>query len=197
MNRFSTGAFEPSHLSGDIQEVFRGAREELSVCGVLRQFLMSRFGAIFESQLFMKLVAYPDRFTYDNALTWNSLLTTVETEEFISMPILRQGVGVLLMASNISKNPDLIREVCPDLPPELVAFFLNNYKTEAIKTDLFVKRNKLEAIPEVIEKVSFSERFEWGGLEENGRLRNWNDVSRDEDLIGHYEYLDEYTSDRD
>jgi hypothetical protein len=197
MNRFATAAFECRGLESDFRDLFSGVREEIRMGDIMTKFLLGRFIVLFEHRLLLKLIENQSRFNFQNSMTWSSLLTAVESDEHVSLPLVRQGISALLMAQAISKEPDIIKDVCPGISPELVAFFLQNYKTdmnvkEEIKLAAFRKRHKVQEVLDVKKLVPPCPRIGWAKLIQCVFLQNWCAIARDEEQLQHYDYLLQY-----
>jgi hypothetical protein len=88
----------------------------------LNGVMMNYFLAEFQTLAANKILQNPSRLTFSNAMIWNGLMTAIEGDLRISLPILRELVLAINMAPSIAERPEIAKEVCPMLSLTLIAF---------------------------------------------------------------------------
>ena len=199
VNRYCTGSFEFDELLLDFKDVMTLVRDSFCFGDEINKLMMDRFVSLLEYRFINKILENPSRFTFTNSMMWNSFLTAMENDERISMPVLRQVVSALVMASSISKQPDMADEVCPDVPKVVVTFILMNYVTdknqpEKVKPLNFAKRCKISEIPEVLEPMSPCDDIDYSRLLHAANLTNWNQCGKDEEILHEFSYIATYAA---
>ena len=199
VNRFSTANFEFDNLLLDFKDVLRMCRGSLKMSDTLNRTIMERFVYLLEYRLMNKLLENPSRFNFTNGMVWNSFLTALESDERISMKSLRGVISTFVMAPNIATAPEMTREICPTLPPIVVAFILQNYHQdanvpEAIKAGAFLKAHKIKSVPEVLDKLEPVDKASDSLAFQSAKLHNWSVCREDEELLTHYSFMREYAS---
>jgi hypothetical protein len=127
VNRFATAAFAFFNLLKDFRDVVQGIRRSFKYGDVVNAYLLNQFVVLFERKLLNKVIENPARFNFRNAMLWNSLVTAFENDERVPLPLLREGISGLVMASKISTEPEIASEVCPNIPPIICAFYCQNF----------------------------------------------------------------------
>jgi len=123
-NRFATAKFEMNLLLDDCKELLDRAARALAFPREMNAFLIDYFIGEFQLRAANKILQNPARFTFSNAMIWNGFLTAVESDLKLSLPRLREVVLALNMAPNIAKNPEIAREICPNLPMTTIGFVI-------------------------------------------------------------------------
>lgn len=151
MNRFSTAKFEDISLLEDFNEIFGNVSSQLNFPDPIKRHLSEEFKKQFDRFALIKVIDNPNRFTFTNAIIWNTFLTTLDSDAHLTFKLLREGISALIMAPNIAKSPTLADEICSDLSKVLVAYILMNYipddvLNQPINPLLFIMNNNIEGI---------------------------------------------------
>ena len=68
--------------------------------------------------------------TFGSAGQWNTLITIMDGDKDIHLKLFRQAVGVLMFGQPLCGDPGLAKELCADLPPDVVLHLLNSEKPD-------------------------------------------------------------------
>jgi hypothetical protein len=196
LNRFVTAAFDFGNLLHDFREVAHDIKTKAHVSPTIDTFLVKAAFWTLERLAVNKLVRYPERFNFTNAMTWNSFLTAFENDERTLLPLLRQVISALVLPLNIARDPPLIPDICPDIPPGVIAFFLANYGKDvnipdAIDVQLF---NSYWAVRSVHTPEPFPLEFpiDLEELRKAAHVENWCVVAWDDENLAEMEDLRAY-----
>jgi hypothetical protein len=136
------------------------------------------------------------RCTFTNAVSWNSIVTVLDTDMDIPLPLTREAIAVLMMAKALCNDPDLRSEICPNLRLPVVLFLL----MKEVPDDMLPGRNDWEAFmkhwhlvpmgPECLSaRVVWNEDF--GGVWD-GVGRDWRKAEFSEEQLDAFPYLRSY-----
>ncbi|OHT05694.1 hypothetical protein TRFO_05840 [Tritrichomonas foetus] len=194
VNRFSTATFEFDYLLSDFKDVMAMNRNSFKYGQLINTYVMNWFLLFFEYNLLNKIIQCKTRFSFSNAMQWNSFLSAFESDEKVTMKRLREVISALVMAQSISQNPELRDEICPNLPPYLILYFIANYSKDsnikhALKTSAYMKKYKIKAIPQKYDPLPPPNSFGLMQLMKNLYLNSWNKCSEDEECLTIYKYL--------
>lgn len=195
---FSEANFNQQKILADFHEIFEANKTAFVFGEVINNFLITRFTELLEGKMLNRIVAKPDKFTFGNAVKWNSLLTALENDNNIQMKTIHQAVNVFIMIESISKTPSLASEVCPDISPALVSFFITHFKKDENiqnlpKPNKFNKEFKLNKAPKTFEHVpSKKTALTITTVKQEFTLDNWNDCSADEPNVKAFSFLSKY-----
>ena len=195
---FSTGTFNQEYLLHEFKEIYSNQRNFYHFGTVLNNFIITRFSEIVDNMFLNAIIMQNDRYTFTNAVTWNSFLTALENDNNTSFQTVRQAVNVLMMVETIAKDPGMYSNVCPDLPPSLVSFFITHYKkdkniTSPPKPNQFNKKFKLQKAqkthpPAPPKRTSLT----MATVHAEFMLNNWNVFSPNENNLKEFSYLPKY-----
>jgi hypothetical protein len=151
-NRLATAKFDPVSLIEDCHAVFQRASELFAFTPQINRFLMTQFLADFQIRAGNKILRHPARFTFTNAMIWNTFISALENDLRVSLPFLREVVLLLNMAPTIAERPQIAVEICPKLALTTVGFVLQMYMPdETFPTQLnatpFMERYKVFNMP--------------------------------------------------
>ena len=200
VNRFATASFNFEHLLEDFKDIMKMNRDSFKYGERINTFVMDTFLLHFENALMNKLIENPARFTFGNAMMWNSFLSAFENDERVSMSNLRNLISALIMAQAIAEKPEMKNDICPDLPSTLVAFIIDKYQPDEnirqqLKVKNFLKKYKLKTAPQSIEKFPEPMDPDLSSVAEYLELNNWNKCSRDEKVANVYSFVAMYITD--
>jgi hypothetical protein len=178
VNRFATAVFHLQHLLKDFRDVTQLVRRGFKYGDVLNRFLMNLFLSLFERKLVNKLLQNPARFNFQNAVIWNSLVNAYENDERVPLPLLREAISGLMMAANIAKDPSLIPEICPSLPPIVCVFFCKHFHpdetvTHPINCAPLLQAFKLTEVPAQVEPFPMVVELDFKQLAPAAALQDW------------------------
>jgi hypothetical protein len=198
-NRLATAAFEADHLLQDFRAISQTFRTEFALGDFLGRFLIKAIMWSLERRILNKLMENPSRFTFQNAMAWNAFVNIFENDERVPMALLRQGISTLVLASKISQTPEVVRELCPDLAPATVAFFLANYQPDASMPDpidvgLFTRTFGIERVTSAPEALPVNPPIDFAELRAAARLRNWCRIDIQEDCLASFAFLSDYVT---
>ena len=195
---FSEANFQQTKLLMDFHEIFESNKTAFMYGEVINNFLITRFTELLEGKMLNRIISKPDKFTFSNAVKWNSFLTAFENDNNISMKTIHQAVNVFIMIESIAKSPSLAKEVCPDISPALVSFFITHFKKDENiqnppKPSKFNKEYKLNKAPKVFEHVpSKKTSLTLTTIKQEFTLNNWNDLSPEEPNVKDFSFLVKY-----
>jgi hypothetical protein len=150
-NRFISARFDAISLLEDLREVLEGIKQSLKFGTEPNRALVNYLILDFQISTANKMFANPARFNFSNATTWNSFLTATESDLRLALPLLREVVFALNMAPMICEKPDIVQEICPNLPVNVLVFMIMTFAPD-------------EALPTPINPVKFMEAFSVSGL---------------------------------
>jgi len=134
-NRFATGQFEVDVLLGDFREVLASVPCGFNFPDVVSAFLAQGFAALLDTEMINRVLANPARFTFSNAIMWNSFVTAFESVQPLRLGNVRQAACALVMAGNLTDpcaDEDVRRAVCADLDKRLIVFLISNFRPDAM-----------------------------------------------------------------
>jgi hypothetical protein len=183
-NRFATAKFQAEALIADFNRVLGAVKAALAFPSSVSAYFFAQFAALLDAKMLNKLIANPSRFTFTNAIEWNTFVTGIDFTEGLNLRLLKQAVGVLMMGKNLTDPGTLdvtVEAVCPDLNPKLTFFLLKNFQPDAMMPDpidagVFRKRYQVQDVPTVqavVAKSISDPRVAGKGL----NLSGWNRVA--------------------
>jgi hypothetical protein len=167
VNRLSTAKFHLESLIADCQVVLKRAFALLNFSPDINKFL--KFGLLvdFQKRAVNKIIENPSRFSFSNSMIWNSAVTGVQSEMEVELPWLRELVLAINLAPTIAQTPDLVADICPNVPVTAVAFILHRFVPDSnvplpLDTFRFMEKFKIFGHPESVvmpepELVGFDE----------------------------------------
>ncbi|OHT17017.1 hypothetical protein TRFO_12707 [Tritrichomonas foetus] len=194
----SSGNFQQIPLLKEFNEIYENNRQTFFYGKCINNFLIHRFTEVIECRILNSIIKKPEKFTFTNAIKWNSFLSAFENDNKISFTILKEAINVMIMIESIAKTPEVYDDVCPHLPITLVQFFITNFKkdkniTNPPKPNVFNKRYKLPKAPKVHDPIPAQKTsLTMDVIQENFFIDNWNDIGIDEANVKMYSFLPNY-----
>ena len=114
----------------ELGEVVEGINKEIELDNEIGAFLRKRMKMAFDGFLVHLLVTNPDQCTFGNAVQWNTLVTIVDDDLHLELPLFRQAISTLMMGSALCAKPDEKDSICKDLSCEVVLKLLSSQKPD-------------------------------------------------------------------
>jgi hypothetical protein len=149
-NRYATAKFETEALLEDFSQVVDAVVGEFDYPQPVCRFLIERLTALIDVKLLNKVIATPARFMFQNAVVWNSFITSLEAVEQLQFPLMRQSACILVMAKGLTTQGNakmMYDNICKDIDPKLVFYLLKNSRPD-------------QMMPDVIDPRPFGDAFE-------------------------------------
>lgn len=195
---FSEANFDQTKLLNGFHEIFEANKSAFKFGEVINEFLITRFTELVEEKMLNRIIAKTDKFTFGNAIKWNSFLIALEKENNIHMKIIHQAVSSFIIIESIAKTPILSTEVCPDISPSLISFFITHLKCDEHIQNLpkpakFNKEYKLNKAPRTFELVPIKKTaLNISIVYQRFTLNNWNNLRHDEPNVNIFSFLAKY-----
>jgi hypothetical protein len=128
-------------------------------------------------------------------MQWNGFLTAIELDLKISLPLLREVVVSLNMAPTISASPEIVKEICPNIPIPVLAFLLMMFAPDdVIKQPIsLIKFTEMYDIQAFTTMVAFPEKDVEGFWDIRGlKLENWSLRRFDPQTLEEFGWLTKY-----
>lgn len=195
---FSEVNFELPKLLDDFHEIFEANKVSFKFGEIINNFLITRFTELLEGKMLNRLIAKTDKLTFGNAVKWNNFMIAFEKENDIQMKIMHQAINALIMIESLAKTPSLSSNVCPDISPSLISFFITHFKSDENvqvlpKPAKFNKEYKLNKAPKFFDHVPIKKTsLSISTILQNFTLDNWNNLSPDEPNVKTFSFLIKY-----
>jgi hypothetical protein len=187
--------FDSDTLLQDVKQFFARVFQSLDFAIPIQQLLIGQFLTDFQHRTINKLLGNPSRFCFSNAMRWNGFLTAIELDLRISLPLLREVVIGLNMAPTIAANPEIVKEICPNLPIPVLTFLLMMFAPDdVVKQPInLIKFTEMYDIQAFTTRVALPEKDVEGFWDIKGlMLDNWSHRRFDPQTLEEFRWLAKY-----
>jgi hypothetical protein len=194
-NRFVSAQFDSDTLLHDVNEFFSRVFQSLDFAIPIQDLLIKQFLTDFQYCAINKLLGNPSRFWFSNAMRWNDFLTAIELDLRISVPLLREVVVGVNMAPTISANPEIVKEICPNVTIPVLTFLLMMFAPDdVIKEPInLIKFTEMYDIQAFTTRVVLPEKDVEGCWDIQGlKLESWSLRRFDPQTLEEFRWLAKY-----
>ncbi|KAH0793942.1 hypothetical protein GPJ56_002154 [Histomonas meleagridis] len=114
-------------LSSDVETLAKGFVDKvkevsngITASSKIIELIISQLKCVVDAKLVESLVQTPSRCLFSNAVQWNTLLTILESDYQTPLPLFREAVSVLMMATTLCASPESKADICKQLNPATV-----------------------------------------------------------------------------
>lgn len=180
-NRTSAAKFVLERLVNDFKQFIDIPKQMFQFPPSLMKEVFQKLTEDIDQRISNKILASATRFTFSNAILWNSFHTIIEQSTSISLPLFKQVFTVIMVGHAISKDPSLKTELCPDLTDENVLFILSHFSPDdnmpfPVDSKSFSDFYQIE-VPRQATPLSLSSSVDLKSLKPDIDFKYWNRVS--------------------
>ena len=150
----------------------------------------------FDRSLILFLLNNPQYVSFNNAIFWNSFLTILETESNIELKLFRETSSVIMMCRLLCEEPLKVKDICPNLPIQLVLRLLSSQQPDDIIpfTNDLTKFIQIHQIPFNLSLPEFSSTiyFNIDILEKMIKNSKWREIKLNENDFLTFSFLSKY-----
>jgi hypothetical protein len=116
--------FDQQKLLAAWRAIFAKVARSLHYGEQVNHALRVQFLKDIDDHLFLRILSNPSKFTFSNAVAWNSFLTTLDFDSHITLTKVQGLVAAMLLIPNLAEDPASKDQACPMIDVNVLAYIM-------------------------------------------------------------------------
>ena len=188
------GAADYDSLAPRFVDTIQQCTEKSTDDPFLQKFFRTRIIEATDAQLVNLLSQSPFRCTFGNSIQFNSFITLVN-DKGLEFNKFREAVTVLQMGSTLCSEPEISKDLCPDLPKTTVAKLLSNQQPDEfmpMPNDVMSYINAFNVDTTISGDVPSDYTGDFSEIEQNFPTLDWKSLHFDKQTKKQFPFLQSY-----